>query len=162
MKGTTRKVFKMAGGLDTSMVYAVYTNADRLLKHRHAWKVWHTLKDFGCRVYVVAPDMIIFEGSKIYSDLISLKGKVDVIIPCLRLEYLGDLVKNTAMIGAKFIWFQENNWSPELDAQCSEKDIDVIRGCVLKHKIYKKPFAIFNPCFWHGWKEKKVPNKYQK
>jgi predicted CoA-binding protein len=160
MKRKTTKVFEMAGGLNTSMVYAIYTNADRLLKHKHAWKVWHTLKDFGCRVYVIAPDMDNFEGSKIYADFAALKDKVDVIIPCLRLEWLDDLVTNSAMIGVKFIWFQENNWSSDLDIQCREKKIEVVCGCVLKHKVYKKPFAIFNPCYWHGWKENKVPSKF--
>lgn len=156
-----KKVYTIKDNLDTSMSYAVYTFADRLQKHKHAWKVWQTLRDFGCKVYLVAPDLTTFQGVKIYPDLNNLKGQIDVVIPCLRPEYIGDLVDTSAEIEAKFLWFQENNWTPELAAQCQEKEIGVIRGCVLKHKVYKKPFAVLNPCYWHGWKENKVPSKYQ-
>jgi predicted CoA-binding protein len=156
------KVYAMAGSLDTSMRYAILANADRLKKHRHAWKVWQTLKDFGCPVFVVAPDLARFEGSKIYPDLLSLEGKIDVVIPCLRPEFLAELVRQTAASGAKYIWFQEKNWTEEFEAQCRENEIGVARGCVLKHKIYKKPFAYLHPCYWHGWQENKVPGKYQK
>lgn len=154
-----KRVYIIKDTLDTSMGYAVLAKADRLLKHKHAWKVWKTLRDFGCKVYLVAPDINHYEGNKIYPDLNSVKGKVEVVIPCLRPEYLGDFVAETAAINANCIWFQENNWTPELDAQCQEKGLQVVRGCVLKHKIYQKPFAFFNRCYWHGWKETKVPNK---
>jgi hypothetical protein len=162
VKRTRKDVYEMNGPLHTKMSYAIVANADRLQKHRHAYKAWQTLKDFGCKVYVVAAELPRFEGSKIYPDLESLKGKVDVIVPCLRAEYITDIVSQAADIGAKYIWFQEKNWSPEFETQCEEKGIGIIRGCVLKHKIYKKPFAYLNPCYWHGWKEKKVPNKYQR
>ncbi|NLI92213.1 MAG: CoA-binding protein [Peptococcaceae bacterium] len=162
MNSKKQKVYEITGALDTSMSYAVLANADRLKKHRHAWKVWHTLKDFGCKVFMVAPELSRFEGSKIYPDLASLEGKIDVVIPCLGTEYLQELVTQTAGSGAKYIWFQETNWTPDLDAQCRENGIEVVRGCVLKHKLYKRPLAYFHPCYWHGWKEKKVPGKYQK
>lgn len=156
------KVFEMAGMLNTDMVYVIYANADRLKKHRHAWKAWHTLKDFGCKVFAVAPGLTRFEGSKIYNDLAALQGKVDVVVPCLKAEYLTELVSQCAEIGVKSIWFQEKNWTEELETQCQEVDIQTIRGCLLKHKIYAKPFAFFNPCYWHGRKENKVPSKYQR
>jgi len=157
-----KKKYIITGELDTSMSYAVYTNPDRMVRHKHAWKVWRTLRDFGCKVYVVAPDMSVFEGSKVYSDWATLKGKVDVIIPCLRPPMINDIVQTADQIEAKYIWFQEQNWTPEFDVQCKEKKIGVIRGCVLKHKHYKKPLALFNPCYWHGWKENKVPSKYER
>ncbi|RNC28726.1 MAG: hypothetical protein AWM53_01167 [Candidatus Dichloromethanomonas elyunquensis] len=162
MTGKKLKVYEMTGALDTSMSYAILANADRLQRHRHAWKVWHALKDFGCKVFMVAPELARFEGSKIYPDLPSLQGKIEVVIPCLRPEYLQDIVSQTIESGAKYIWFQEKNWTPELDARCQENGIEIIRGCVLKHKYYQKPFAYLHPCFWHGWKEKKVPGRYQK
>lgn len=157
-----RKKYIITDDLDISMSYAVYTNSDRMMKRKHAWKVWRTLREFGCKVYVVAPGLKTFEGSKIYSEWTVLKGKVDVIVPCLRSELLTGLVEAAVEVEAKYIWFQEQNWTPELNAQCEENGIGIIRGCVLKHKIYRKPFALFNPCYWHGWKENKVPNKYEK
>lgn len=155
-----KKVYTMAGNLDTNMRYAVYASADKFLKKKHALKVWKTLKEFGCQVYPVAPGLQGLKGSKVYSDLAELKGKVDVVIPCLLPEHISDIVKKTFEAGAKYLWFQEKNWTPEFQEQCEENGIEVVRGCVLKHKTYKKPFAFFNPCYWHGWKEPKVPSKY--
>lgn len=162
VESRTIKRYKITDKLDTGMSYAVLANEDRLRKHRHAWKVWKTLRDFGCKVYVVAPELNTFEGSKIYSELSSLKGKVDVVVPCLREEYLKDLVADSAAVEAKYIWFQEKNWTPEFSAQCEERGIEVVRGCVLKHKVYYKPLAWFNPCYWHGWKERKVESRYKR
>lgn len=155
-----KKNYQITDELNTNMSYAVFATADRLLKHRHAWKAWKALIEFGCKVYVVAPGLPRFEGSKIYSDLADLQDKVDVVVPCLRAEYLSDIAKNTAAAGAKYLWFQEQNWTEELQAQCEENGITVIRGCILKHKVYKKPWAFINPCYWHGWKENKVPGKF--
>jgi predicted CoA-binding protein len=143
------------------MSYAILANADRLKKHRHAWKAWRALKDFGCRTFLVAPDLERFEGSKVYPDLSSLHDKVDVVVPCLRSEYLKELVSSSAAIHAGYIWFQENNWTPELDEQCRKYGITAVRGCVLKHRIYQKPLAYVNPCYWHGRLETKVPDKYR-
>lgn len=156
-----RKKYPIKDDLDTGMSFAVYALPDRLEKHKHAWKVWRTLRDFGCRVYVVAPGLQLFEGSKIYQDWEGLKGRIDVIIPCLRAPLIEDIADNAVAAGAKYIWFQEQNWTPELDEKCKENGIEVIRGCVLKHKYFKKPLGLLSPCYWHGWKENKVPGKYQ-
>lgn len=162
MGGRIKTVYTLKNNLDTSMGYVVLANGDRLTKHRHAWKVWHALKDFGCRVYVSAPDLTTFEGSRIYPDLHSLKGKFQVVIPCLKAEFLTNLVDEADEAGAEHIWFQEKNWTPELADRCREKGIEALRGCLLKHKVYKKPWAFFNPCYWHGLQENKVPSKYHR
>lgn len=154
-----KKVFELAGDLNTAMSYAVVALPDRFLKHKHAWKAAHLLKEFGCRVFLVSPDMKTFEGRKVYPDLTVLKGKVDVVVPCLRPGLIMDIVKDTVACEAKYIWFQEQNWTPEFEAECQEYGIGVVRGCILKHKIYKKPLAFLNPCYWHSRKEKKVPTR---
>ncbi|RJE48413.1 MULTISPECIES: CoA-binding protein [unclassified Dehalobacter] len=159
-----KKIYEFSGSLNTSMRYAVYADSHRFLKHKHAWKAAHCLKSFGCRVYLVAPDLKTktFEGSRVYPDLNALKGKVDVVVPCLRAELIQNIVVEAAECEAKAIWFQEQNWTPEFDAACRENGIEVVRGCVLKHKIYPRPFAYLNPCYWHGRKVNKVPGKYQR
>jgi len=156
------KDLEIKDGMRTDMGYAIMAKADRLLKHRHAWKVWRTLKDFGCRIYLVAPDLPYFCGSKVYPDLAAVQGKVDVVVPCLPREYLADLVQQTAEIKAGYIWFQENNWTPQFEDECRKKGIICVRGCVLKHRVYSKPWAYLNPCYWHGKSENKIPNKYQR
>jgi len=160
MKRQDKYVYDITDGIKTNMTFAVFAHPDRLIKHKHAWKVWRTLREFGCKVDIVAKNLRTFEGHKVYPDLKSLSGRIDVVIPCIRTEYLQNIVKDSAEAGAKYIWFQENNWNPELIRECEEMGIKVNRGCVLKHKIYKKPLAFLNPCYWHGLKEKKVPAKY--
>ncbi|NLP43845.1 MAG: CoA-binding protein [Peptococcaceae bacterium] len=162
MKRQNKYVYDITNGIKTNMTFAVYASSERFIKHKHAWKVWRTLQEFGCKVYIVAENLSIFEGHKVYPDLKSLEGKIDVVIPCLRTEYLQNIVKDSAEAGAKYIWFQEDNWDPGLVRECEELGVNVNRGCVLKHKLYKKPFAFLNPCYWHGLKEKKVPAKYQR
>lgn len=157
-----KKVYELAGSLNTGMSYAVLATADRFKKHRHAWKVWRTLRDFGCTVYPIADGLTRFEGSKFYPDLQSVAGKIDCVIPCLRQELITDIVEQAVNAQAKAIWFQETNWTPAFDQACQENGIEVVRGCVLKHKIYAKPLAFFSPCYWHGWHENKVPRKYQR
>ncbi|NLO98638.1 MAG: CoA-binding protein [Peptococcaceae bacterium] len=159
-----KQVYPLKGGLDTGMNYVILAKADRLQKHRHAWKAWQVLKEFGCKTYLVAPGLDRFDGTKVFTDLESLATKVekiDVVVPCLRNEYLEDLVSKCAAIKAKYIWFQENNGTREMEEQCRVNGIGVVRGCVLKHKNFKKPFAYFHPCYWHGRKEIKVPDKHQ-
>jgi len=156
-----RKRYPIKDDIDTGMSFVVYALPDRFQKHKHAWKVWRLLRDVGCKVYIVAPGLKLFEGSKVYSQWDDLKEKVDVIIPCLRASLIEDIADIAAEVQAKYIWFQEQNWTEELDEKCKEKGIQIIRGCVLKHKYRKKPWALFSPCYWHGWKESKVPSKYQ-
>lgn len=154
-----KKVYTLVGDLTTAERYAVVGNADRFLKHKHAWKAWKTLKQFGCVVFPVAPDLKRLEGSKVYSDFSSLKEKVDVVVPCLRAEHIPDIIAQVQECGAKAVWFQERNWTPEFQEQADAAGIQVFRGCILKHKIYSKPFNVFNPCYWHGFKSPKAPNR---
>lgn len=150
----------MADGLNTKMSFAVVANKEKFLKHKHAWKAWRLFKEFGCRVYPVAEDLARIEGCKGYSSLAELRGTVDVVVLCVHLDLAPEIVEQTAAAGAFCIWFQEKNWTEEIDQQCQEKGLKVVRGCVLKHKIYLKPFAYFHPCFWHGIGQPKVPSKY--
>jgi uncharacterized protein len=154
-----KKVYTLAGELTTTQKYAVVGNAERFLEHKHAWKAWKTLKQFGCVVFPVAQDIQRLEGFKVYPELSVLQGKVDVVVPCLRTELITDIIAQTIECGAKAVWFQERNWTSEFKEQADAAGIQVVRGCVLKHKIFTKPFAFLNPCYWHGFKSPKAPKQ---
>lgn len=154
-----KKVYSLAGDTTTAHRYAVVGNADRFLKHKHAYKAWQTLKQFGCVVYPVAEDPQRLEGFKVYSQLGALQDKVDVVVPCLRAELIPDIISQAAGCGAKFVWFQERNWTEEFQEQAEAAGIQVVKGCILKHKIYPKPFGYLNPCYWHGLKSPKAPKR---
>lgn len=154
-----KKIYPLTESLDTELRYAVLGRAEKFRKKRHAYKVWKTLKGFGCTVYPVAPDLKRCESAKVYPDLVSLKDKVDVVIPCLLPLEIPRLVAESVAVGAKQIWFQEKTWTPEFQEQCDALGIIAVRGCVLLHKIYPKPLGYLNPCYWHGLKAVKVPEK---
>jgi len=155
-----KKIYPLAEGLTTLDTYAVLGDAKKLQKHKHAWKVWRALKEFGCVVYPVAEDLNRLDGNKVYSNLAQLKDKVTVVIPCLLPEKLKSLVSDAASSGVKKIWFQEQTWTLELQQECDSAGIEVIRGCVLRHVVYP-PISMryLNPCYWHGLKDVKVPAK---
>lgn len=153
------KIYPLAEGLTTADTYAVIGDIEKFEKHKHAWKVWRTLKDFGCRVYPVAEELKRIDGSKVYPSLAALEGNVNVVIPCLLPEKLPSLVHDAVEAGVQSIWFQEQTWTADLQQECEMAGIDVIRGCVLRHKQFSRPFGYLNPCYWHGLKDPKVPSK---
>ena len=155
-----KKIYPLAEGLTTADTYAVLGNAETFQKHKHAWKVWRTLKEFGWAAYPVAEDLKRIDGSKVYLNLAELKDKVTVVVPCLLPEKLKSLVSDATSAGIGRIWFQEKTWTQEFQHECDSLGIVVIRGCVLRHKVYPIiGVRYFNPCYWHGLKDAKVPLK---
>lgn len=154
-----KKIYTLAGELNTAQRFAVVGDAERFLKHKHAWKAWHTLKEFGCSVLPVAEGITRLDGTKVYPDLAVLQDKVDVVVPCLRPEKISNIIADVHGCGAQAVWFQEQNWTPAFQEQADTLGIQVIKGCILKHKIYSPPFGFFNPCYWHGLHSPKVPKK---
>ncbi|HWQ42884.1 MAG TPA: CoA-binding protein [Desulfosporosinus sp.] len=155
-----KKIYPLAEGLTTMDTYAVLGDAGKFQKHKHAWKVWRALKEFGCVAYPVAEDLKRIDGSKVYLNLAELKDMVTVVVPCLLPEKLEFLVSEAAYAGASKIWFQEQTWSQEFQQECHSAGMAVTRGCVLRHKVYPIiGVRYLNPCYWHGLKDAKVPSK---
>jgi predicted CoA-binding protein len=155
-----KKIYPLAEGITTADTFAVLGDARSFKKRKHAWKVWRAIKDFGCIVYPLAGDLERLDGSKVYHNLAELKGKVTVIVPCLLPEKLSSLVADAAAAGANRIWFQEKTWSQELQQECDIAAIEAVRGCVLRHVSYSPiSMCYFNPCYWHGLRDAKVPAK---
>lgn len=153
-----KKVFPLVEGITTADMFAVLGDKEKFQKHKHAWKAWRTLKEFGCVAYPVAEDLRRLEGSKVYDSLAELQDKVTVIVPCLLPEKLKSLVEDTAALGIKKIWFQEQTWTTEFQQECDKQGITAIQGCVLRHKSHS-PLHFLNPCYWHGLRDAKVPAK---
>jgi hypothetical protein len=155
-----KKIYPLAAGLTTADTFAVLGDAEKFEKHKHAWKVWRALKEFGCVTYPVTADLKRLDGSKVYLNLAELKDKITVVVPCLPPEKLRDLVLDAASAGAGKIWFQEQTWIQGFQEDCDRVGIAVIRGCVLRHKAYPIiGLRYLNPCYWHGLKDVKVPEK---
>lgn len=156
-----KKVYPLADGLSTQDTYAVLGSAEKFKKRKHAWKAWKTLKEFGCVAYPVAEGLTRLEGSKVYSNLTELKGKISVVVPCLLPDMLTSLVNDAVSAECPKIWFQEQTWSRELQNECDSAGLMVVRGCVLRHKSYPSKVSLkyLSPCYWHGLRDPKVPKK---
>jgi len=156
-----KKIYPLSEGLSTQDTYAVLGDDQKFLKHKHAWKVWRALKDFGCVVYPVAESLARIGGCKVYSNLAQLTDKVTVAVPCLLPERLESLVSDALSAGCLKIWFQEQTWTREFQQECDSAGIEVIRGCVLRHRVYPSKISLryFSPCYWHGLRDVKVPIK---
>ncbi|HZK54469.1 MAG TPA: CoA-binding protein [Desulfosporosinus sp.] len=155
-----KKIYPLAEGLTTADTFAVLGDEQKFQKHKHAWKVWRALKDFGCVVYPVSEDSKRVDGTKVYPNLAELAGKVTVVVPCLLPEKIKSFVSDAAAAGVSKIWFQELTWSEEFQQECDDAGIMVVRGCALRHKAY--PIVgvhYFNPCYWHGLRAPKVTAK---
>jgi len=155
-----KKIYPLAEGLTTLDTYAILGDTLKFKKHKHAWKVWRALKEFGCVVYPVAEGVKRFDGNKVYSNLSELQDKVTVVVPCLLPDRLEFLVAEAASAGASKIWFQEQTWTQKFQQECENAGLEVIRGCVLRHVVHA-PISIryFKPCYWHGLRDVKVPAK---
>jgi len=156
-----KNFYPLAEGLSTQDTFAVLGDAQKFQKHKHAWKVWRALKDFRCVVYPVAEGLSRIDGSKVYSNLAQLTDKVTVAVPCLLPERLKSLVPDAVSAGCSKIWFQEQTWTRELQQECDSAGIEVIRGCVLRHRLYPSKISLryLSPCYWHGLRDVKVPMK---
>jgi hypothetical protein len=155
-----KKIHPLAEGLTTADTFAVLGDAEKFQKHKHAWQVWRALKEFGCVAYPVTADLKRIDGSKVYMDLVELKDKITVVVPCLPPEKLRALVSDAASAGASKIWFQEQTWTQEFQQDCDGIGMAVIRGCVLRHKVYPIiGLHYLSPCYWHGLRDAKVPGK---
>ncbi|AFM42205.1 putative CoA-binding protein [Desulfosporosinus acidiphilus SJ4] len=155
-----KTIFPFTEGITTADTFAVLGNAQKFKTHKHAWKTWKTLKEFGCLAYPVADDLKRLDGSKVYPSVTELKGKVTVVVPCLLPENLPSLVSEVILAGAEKIWFQEQTWSQAFQEECEKQGVQVIRGCVLRHKRYPAlSLCYLNPCYWHGLRDLKVPAK---
>ena len=154
-----KKIYPLAEGLTTAHSYAVLGNEEKFKRHKHAWHVWRTLKEFGCTVYPVALGITRLDGFKFYASLKDLGGKVDVVIPCLLAQDIPSLVEDSGVAGAGYIWFQEQTWTSEFEEKCQGAGITPVKGCVLRHKVYRKPWGFMNPCYWHGLGDPKVVSR---
>lgn len=154
-----RKVYELTGGITTGHRFAVLGDKERFRKYHHAWRAWSTLKEWGCQAYPVAERIARLSGSKVYPELAGLKGKIDVIVPCRLPEDLAALATQAQEAGAQYVWFQEQTWSEQLEEECMAAGLQVVRGCVLRHKKFGKVFGYLSPCYWHGLGDNKVPRR---
>lgn len=154
-----KKIYPLSGSLHTGLRFAVLGNRKKFQGKKHAWKVWKTLKSFGSIVYPVAIGLDRIEGTKVYPSLTSLQGKIDVAVICLLPDTYPQLLEDIKASQVKQVWFQEQTYNDELLEALAGEEIEVIKGCVLLHRPIAKPFAFFSPCYWHGFRQAKVPVK---
>ncbi len=160
----------LSGGLTTGMSFAIYGSTSEFgpeggkrqltptaLKPKYeARAIYELLKEAGCRIYPVAPDVRRIGDDTVYGGLADLPAPVDVLIMSLGKDQSLAAAREAHAAGIRHIWFQFRTYSKETLKFCSENDIHVIRGCAMKHRTVCGPARLLSPCFWMGLRSAKL------
>lgn len=100
-------------------------------KERFGYKIWKILKEHGYKAYGVNPNYDEIEGEEIYSSILDLPEKVDVLDmvvgPSIALKTL-DQAKEA---GIEYIWFQPGSFDDKVIAKAKEMDFKILyNDCV--------------------------------
>ncbi|MDR2736285.1 MAG: CoA-binding protein [Gracilibacteraceae bacterium] len=173
------KTYVLHESVDSSMGFAVVGNVEKFARNKHVRKCWRFCQEHQLKAFLVLLDYTKDSKTvgrpltgpssaraklpaRVFSRLGDLPEKIDVVIPCLMPRHIPAIVEESAIAGAHTIWFQEKNWTPEFQEQAEGKGLSVVRGCVLKHKIYYGVAKFLSPCYWHGLNCTKALPKYRR
>ncbi|MBI4297548.1 MAG: ABC transporter permease subunit [Chloroflexi bacterium] len=139
---------QLSGNLTARMTFAVYGTAKEF--QGHAGRVYSFLKSLGCKVYAVSRDGAEMSGDRCYPSLASLPIAVDVVIVATGRKLAAEVVAEAVKEGVARVWFQNFNASKEALEISRRYNLDVTRGCALRHMAFRGWRRLFSPCYWHG------------
>ncbi len=100
---------------------------------RPSYGVSKYLKDKGYKIIPVNPVAKEILGEKCYSDLKSIPEKVDIVDVFRKPEFVPEIAKAAAQIGAKVLWMQELVISNEAGDIAKKAGLKVVMNkCILK------------------------------
>ncbi len=103
------------------------------------------LKERGYTVYAVNPQAQDIDGERCYSNLTSLKDKVDGVLVSVPAKVAGMVLQEAADAGIKNIWLQQGSESSDLLAQGSSLGLNVVSGkCILMYAPPVRSFHAFH------------------
>jgi predicted CoA-binding protein len=103
------------------------------------------LKARGYEVFLVHPEAKEIDGQPCYTDLASVRDKVDGLLVCVPASQAEKVLREAAANGLNRIWLQQGAETPGLLALGKELGLDVVSGkCIL---MYAQPVRSFHR--WH-------------
>lgn len=93
---------------------------------KFGYKIWKRLKEHGYQVYAINPRYSEIEGEKVYSSILELPEKVDVINvvvnPTLSLNLLDEVEKTNI----KNVWFQPGTLDEEVLVKAENLNLNIV------------------------------------
>lgn len=116
--------------LKSNQTYAVIGINQNPEKYAH--RIYELLKQKGKTVYGVHPSLESVDGDKVYTSIMSLPTKPDVVVFVVRPVYGMEYLESIASQGISTIWLQPGTISDELVTKASVLGLEVIEDCVLR------------------------------
>ena len=103
------------------------------------------LKKRGYQVFVVHPEVRQINGEACFPDLHTLQGNLDGVLISLSGKQAAAVMQDTAEIGVRNVWLQQNAQTPELLALADSLGLNLVHGkCIL---MYAPPVRSYHR--WH-------------
>ena len=103
---------------------------------KYGYRVFHTLKEEGFKVFPVNPNAREVDGVKAYPSLKELPQKPALVIVVVPPKVAKKIVEEAAAEGIENLWFQPGSESEEVLNTCREMGLNCIAGlCYIKDAL---------------------------
>lgn len=100
---------------------------------KYGYKVYHTLREKGLKVYGINPRANEVDGDPLYPDLQSLPEVPQAIVTVVPPEVTRSVVEQALRAGVRLIWMQPGSENPEAIQQAEQAGATVVHGgpCIM-------------------------------
>ncbi len=105
---------------------------------RDSYKVGKYLQSHGFGITPVRPKATEILGEKVYPDLKSIDGPIEIVDLFLNPERVGPVVDQAIEIGAKYVWFQLGVINKEVAEKARLAGLHVVMDLCIKKEHEKK------------------------
>lgn len=109
--------------------------------------VYKELKAKGYKTFAVNPNATEINGESCYSQILSIKEKVDAAVVVVPKNESEKVVRNAVTAGVRNIWLQQGSETDEAINYCIQNNVNVVYNeCIL---MFAEPTAFFHKA--HRW-----------
>ena len=108
-------------------------------KEKFGYKIFHSLKNSGFKIYPVNPEADEVDNVKAYPSLSDLPEKPDVVVTIVPSTATEEVVKEANKLGVKKVWMQPGSESDKAIEYCEKNGISVAaKMCMVVDGLKKK------------------------
>ena len=108
-------------------------------KEKFGYKIFHSLKNSGFKIYPVNPEADEIDGIQAYPSISELPEKPDVVITIVPPTSTEKIVKEVKKLGIKKVWMQPGSESDKAIEYCEKNGIRVAaKMCMVVDGLKKK------------------------
>lgn len=108
-------------------------------KEKFGYKIFHSLKNSGFKIYPVNPEADEIDNEKCYDSISDLPEKPDVVVTIVPPTTTEKIVKEAKKLGVKKVWMQPGSESDNAIEYCEKNGISVAaKMCMVVDGLKKK------------------------